>query len=58
MSPEGYRWLHARLHGELAAEVVRDSPAAVHKELLGCCERPRGPYLLLDLHTGLLWSWL
>eukprot|EP00873_Tetraselmis_striata_P004479 jgi/Tetstr1/424743/TSEL_015260.t1 len=36
VSPEGYRWLHARLHGELAAEVVRDSPAAVHKELLGC----------------------
>jgi len=36
VSPESYRWLHARLHGELAAEVVRDSPAAVHKELLAC----------------------
>lgn len=38
MLPEGNRWLHSRMHGELAAEVVRGSPAQVHKELLACCE--------------------
>jgi len=36
ISSEGYRWLHSRMHGQLAADVVRDSPAAVHKELLAC----------------------
>jgi len=36
VSPDGYRWLHSQMHGHLAAAVVRDSPAAVHKELLAC----------------------
>ena len=34
MSPANWQWLFARLHGELAANVVRDSAAAVQGELL------------------------
>ncbi|CAK0780061.1 hypothetical protein CVIRNUC_004926 [Coccomyxa viridis] len=34
MTPEAWRWLFARLHGELAANVVRDSASAVQKEML------------------------
>ncbi|CAL8468805.1 g8346 [Coccomyxa elongata] len=36
MTQASWRWLFARLHGELAATVVRDSAAAVQQELLQC----------------------
>eukprot|EP00803_Ostreobium_quekettii_P005356 evm.model.scf_604.4 EVM.evm.TU.scf_604.4 scf_604:38992-47721(+) len=35
-SADGWQWFHARLHGELAATVVRCSAEAVHQELLEC----------------------
>ncbi|KAK2075722.1 hypothetical protein QBZ16_001463 [Prototheca wickerhamii] len=36
MTPATWAWLHARMHGELAGAVARDSAAAVQQELLAC----------------------
>jgi bifunctional ADP-heptose synthase (sugar kinase/adenylyltransferase) len=36
MGPAGWQWLSQRLHGELAAEAVRNSATAVQRELLEC----------------------
>lgn len=36
MSQANWQWLHQRLHGDLAAETVRSSAAAVQQELLAC----------------------
>ena len=36
MGPANWQWLHQRLHGDLAAETVRSSAAAVSQELLAC----------------------
>eukprot|EP00899_Mesostigma_viride_P009171 jgi/Mesvir1/18255/Mv09528-RA.1 len=36
VSPDGWRWMHMRMHGELAAAVVRDSARVVHQEMLAC----------------------
>lgn len=36
LTKDNWRWLFARLHGELAAAVVRDSASAVSSELLAC----------------------
>lgn len=36
MGPTNWHWLHQRLHGDLAAETVRSSAAAVSQELLAC----------------------
>jgi hypothetical protein len=36
MGRDQWSWLHQRMHGRLAGEVVRDSAAAVQREMLAC----------------------
>ena len=36
VAESGWRWMNAKMHGELAATVARSSAAAVQKELLHC----------------------
>lgn len=36
MHPGTWQWLHQKMHGDLAAEAVRSSAAAVQQELLAC----------------------
>lgn len=36
--PQDWQWFHARLHGDLAGQVVRSSASAVNQEMLQCYE--------------------